>query len=166
MSEEKTEGPETYLVFLGFGIDSVNQSIFIPKDKVEGLQSQILEIQGKSKITLRQLQSLAGSLAYISKVLPVGRAFSCRLHGLIYGVCKPHQFVRITREIHSDLQMWLTFLHEFNGTTKFPELEREFNSDCQFYSDSSGAMGCGVVFGTSWSYLCCLWSGIWILRKI
>ena len=105
MSEEKTEGPETYLVFLGFGIDSVNQSIFIPKDKVEGLQSQILEIQGKSKITLRQLQSLAGSLAYISKVLPVGRAFSCRLHGLIYGVCKPHQFVRITREIHSDLQM-------------------------------------------------------------
>ena len=55
--------------------------------------------------------------------------------------------------------MWLTFLHEFNGTTKFPELEWESDSDFQFYSDSSGAMGCGVVFGTSWSYLC--WSLEW-----
>ena len=50
--------------------------------------------------------------------------------------------------------MWLTFLHEFNGTTKFPDLEWESDSDFKFYSDSSGAMGCGVVFGTSWSYLC------------
>ena len=47
LSEEKTEGPETYIVFLGLSIDTVNQSIFIPRDKVEGLQSQILEIQGK-----------------------------------------------------------------------------------------------------------------------
>ena len=70
------------------------------------------------------------------------------------GVSKPHHFVRITREIHSDLQMWLTFLHEFNGTIKFPELEWESDSDFKFYSDSSGAMGCGVVFGTSWSCLC------------
>ena len=57
LSEEKTEGPEIYIVFLGLGNDTVNQSIFIPRDKVEDLQSQILEIQGKSKITLRQLQS-------------------------------------------------------------------------------------------------------------
>ena len=72
MSEEKTEGPETYIVFLVLGIDTVNQSIFIPRDKVECLQSQIPEIQGKSKITLRQLQSLAGSLAFITKALPAG----------------------------------------------------------------------------------------------
>ena len=67
------------------------------------------------------------------------------------GVSKPRHFVRITRKIHSDLQMWLTFLHEFNGTKK---LEWESDSDFKFYSDSSGANGCGVVFGTSWSYLC------------
>ena len=60
-------------------------------------KSQILEIQGKSCIMLGQLQSLAGSFAFITKALPAGRAFSCRLHWLMSSVSKPHHFIRITR---------------------------------------------------------------------
>lgn len=159
LSDEKTEGPTTYIVFLGLGLDSVSTSIFIPKEKVEALKKDILQIQGKSKVTLKQLQSLAGSLAFVTRALPAGRTFTCRIYGLMSGVSKPYHFVRLTREIHSDLQMWLKFLNEFNGTTKFPDLHWESDKNLHFYSDSSGSVGCGVIFGSSWSYLC--WPEEW-----
>lgn len=80
LSDEKTEGPTTYIVFLGLGLDSVSTSIFIPKEKVEALKKDILQIQGKSKVTLKQLQSLAGSLAFVTRALPAGRTFTCRIY--------------------------------------------------------------------------------------
>ncbi len=55
--------------------------------------------------------------------------------------------------------MWLKFLNEFNGTTKFPDLHWESDNNLHFYSDSSGSVGCGVIFGSSWSYLC--WPEEW-----
>lgn len=57
----------------------------------------------------------------------------------------------MSREIFSDIQMWLKFPH-LNGTTKFPDLHWE--SDKNFYPDSSGTVGGGVIFGTAWSFLC------------
>lgn len=103
LSHEKTEGPTTYIVFLGLGLDLVSSSIFIPKEKVEALKKDILQIQGKSKVTLKQLQSLAGSLAFVTRALPAGRTFTCRIYGLMSGVSKPYHFIRLTREIHCDL---------------------------------------------------------------
>lgn len=116
LSKEKTEGPSTCLSFLGLGID------FVPSDKVVELQEHIMELQDKKTITLKQLQSLAGSLSFITKALPAGRAFSCRLYGLMSGASKPHHLIRLSRGIKYDLQMWLTFLKELNGTTTFPSL--------------------------------------------
>lgn len=68
------------------------------------------------------------------------------------GFSKPYQFVRLTKKIHSDLQMWLKFLDEFKRTTKCPDLQRESDKNLHFYSDSS-------IFGSFWSYLC--WPGEW-----
>jgi hypothetical protein len=42
---------------------------------------------------------------------------------LMAGTCKPHHYVRLFQEIHDDLQMWLNFLGEFNGISKFPVLD-------------------------------------------
>ena len=52
LSKEKTEGPSTCLSFLGLGIDTVKQSIFVPSDKVVELQEHIMELQDKKTITL------------------------------------------------------------------------------------------------------------------
>lgn len=78
-TKRKKQGQSSCFSFLGLGKDTVNQSIFVPPDKVVELQEHIMEIQDKKKTTL---QSLAGSLAFITKVLPAGRSFSCRLYGL------------------------------------------------------------------------------------
>lgn len=84
---------------------------------------------------------------------------TCRIYELMSGVSKLYHFIRLTREIHSDPQIWLKFLNEFNGTTKFSDLHWESDKNVHFYSDSSGSVGCGVIFGSSWSYLC--WPEEW-----
>lgn len=152
LSKEKTEGPPTCLSFLGLGIDTVQQSIFVPSDRVVELQEHIMEVQDKKKITLKQLRSLAGFLAFITYALPAGRAFSCRLYGLMSGASKPNHLIRLPRGIQYDLQMWLTFLKEFNGTTTFPSLNWQSDQCFHFYSDSSASHGCGLIFKTAWAF--------------
>lgn len=156
---EKTEGPVTCLSFLGLGIDTISMTIFVPGDKVTELLGKIHVILESKKVTLREMQSLAGSLAFVVKALPAGRAFCSRIYGSFVGVRKPHHFVRITKGIKLDLLMWVQFLSEFNGRTQFPNLVWQEDEALHFYSDSSGSQGCGVVFGKHW---CCVqWPHSW-----
>lgn len=56
LSEEKTEGPSTYITFLGLCINTINQTIFIPKDKVDTLKSMIHNVYTRRKVTLKVMQ--------------------------------------------------------------------------------------------------------------
>ena len=80
IAHEKTEGPTTKLSYLGLLIDTEKMLIQIPEDKVLELKSKIKWVLGRKKITLRDLQSLCGSLAFCAKALPAGRAFSRRIY--------------------------------------------------------------------------------------
>ena len=42
ISQDKTEGPSTKLTFLGLGIDTDTQTIYVPADKVQNLQTLLL----------------------------------------------------------------------------------------------------------------------------
>ena len=159
LSREKTEGPTTCLSFLGLGINTATQTIFIPEDKIFALSHAIKQLIGRKKATLKELQSLLGSLAFVVKALPAGRAFCRRVYATIAGLNKPHHIVRISKEIKYDLEMWLTFLGRFNGTTPFPSAHWEENETLQFFSDSSGAHGGGVIFGKVWAYI--FWPESW-----
>lgn len=75
ISHEKSEGPTTSITFLGLGIETACQSIFVLPDKVKALQVMLSSIISKNKITLKQMQSLAGSLAFITKTIPAGEPF-------------------------------------------------------------------------------------------
>lgn len=67
--------------------------------------------------------------------------------------------MRVSEEIWLDLEMWVQFLSQFNGTTQFPCLVWQEGDALQFYSGSSGSHSCGVVFGKHWS--CSSWSVTW-----
>jgi hypothetical protein len=105
------------------------------------------------------LQSLAGSLAFVVKALPAGRAFCGRIYGALAGGKKPFHMIRITNEIREDLKMWMEFLSNFNGLTSFPSLSWQDSDTLEFYTDSSGSRGCGVIFGNQWSSLA--WPSHW-----
>ena len=167
LAVEKTEGPTTRICFLGLGIDTITQTIFIPEDKRRELLLKIQNVLSCKKVTLKQLQSLVGALAFVVKALPAGRAFSRRIYGAMEGVKKSFHFIRITSEIRMDLQMWVQFLLNFNGTTPFPLQHWHDSEFLEFFTDSSGAYGCGVVFGNHWS--CLSWPTYWssdIIRDI
>jgi hypothetical protein len=54
---------------------------------------------------LKQLQSLCGSLAFGTRALPAGRAFSRCLYLDTTKAKKPHHLIRVTKEMYEDLLM-------------------------------------------------------------
>ena len=80
IAQEKTEGPTTKLHYLGFLIDTEKMLITILDEIFLELKSKIKFVLGRKKVTLRDLQSLCGSLVFCSKALPAGRAFSRRIY--------------------------------------------------------------------------------------
>jgi len=59
----------------------------------------------KRKVTLKEIQSLTGSLAFCTRCLYVS----------FKNASKPHRFIRLTKGIREDLKMWQLFLQKFNG---------------------------------------------------
>jgi hypothetical protein len=96
VAQVKTEGPTTKLHYLGFLINTEKMLIKIPDEHFLELKSKIKFVLGRNKVTLRGLQSLCGSLAFCSKALPAGRAFSRRIYLATSNAKKPHHYIRVT----------------------------------------------------------------------
>ena len=70
VSLKKTFWGTTKLVFLGLLIDTINQCVCVPIDKVSKAVSLIESVIGKKsrKITLHQLQKICGFLNFLEDV--------------------------------------------------------------------------------------------------
>ena len=78
---EKTTSPSQSIIFLGLEIDSVEQQVSVPAGKVQALCTLVQTTLRKTKVTLRQIQSLIGSLNFVCRANAPGRAFTRRLNG-------------------------------------------------------------------------------------
>ena len=113
VSLEKTFWATCKLTFLGLLIDTINQCVCVPIDKVKKavmLIESVLQKRSK-KVTLNQLQKVCGFLNFLGRCIIPGRAFTRRLY--MYTAndkLKPHHHIRVNAEMRSDLTMWLTFL--------------------------------------------------------
>ena len=121
----KMEGPTTCLVFLGLQIDTVNQTISIPKLKCQQAVELIMEALNvdQGRVTVKFLQHICGKLQFVVKGLPAGQAFLHRLYDmqkLALPVSKrytfyepnPQHHLKLSQGTCKDLNMWLTFLLE------------------------------------------------------
>ena len=160
IAHEKTEGPTTKMEYLGLTIDTVKMCIQIPETKVNELLKHINTVAFSKKVTLKQLQSLCGSLAFCTRALPAGRAFSRSLYMATSKATKPHHFIRITKTMFDDLMVWKHFLENFNGVSYILDKNWVSNLDLHLFTDSAGIgdslssknNGCGVFFMGSWCY--------------
>ena len=91
--------------------------IQIPDNKVQELLKQINLIAFSKKVTLKQLQSLCGILAFCSRALPAGRSFSRTLYMATAKASKPYHYIRVSRKMFDDLMVWKLFLENFNGVS-------------------------------------------------
>ncbi|XP_062585901.1 uncharacterized protein LOC134247580 [Saccostrea cucullata] len=138
LAEVKREGPKSVLIFLGIEIDTDKMVIRIPEEKIINLEKSVLDMLPK-KVTLRELQSLAGSLNFCAKAIPSARAFNRRFCDAMCGINYPSHFIRVTKEMKSDLLVWLDSIHcRFNGSLNFMTVNWLSNDQLHLYTDSAG----------------------------
>lgn len=153
IAADKTEGPTTNITYLGLGIDTVSQTLFIPHDKVTSLNDQLRDLCNRKKITLQQLQSLCGLLAFCGRALPAARAFIRRFYGAMSSAYRPHHMIRVTSGMRQDALILLKFIHSFNGTCPFPDQSWSLDTDLELFTDSAKLTGGGVYFHGEWAYI-------------
>ena len=149
VAHEKTVGPDQTLVFLGIEIDASKMELRLPEDKILKCQNLLESNRIKRKMTLRELQSLIGSLSFACIAVPPGRAFLRRLIHLTRGIKKQHHFVTLNAEARADMSCWLEFLSHFNGRNMFLEDVWLSNTAIEMYTDSA-PFGYGAIFGSRW----------------
>ena len=151
MAPEKTIGPSSTISFAGIELDSVLMEAWLPPDKLVKCQDLISGFLRRRKVALREIQSLTGLLNFACTVVP-GRAFLRRLTDLPIGIRHPHFLIRLTREVKEDLKVWHQFLSGFNGRSFFLSVDWANSHHLKLYTDASGAIGFGAVFGRHWCY--------------
>jgi len=152
IAPEKTVGPSNVLSFAGIELDTIEMEARLPPDKISKCIWLISEFMHKKKVTLKEIQSLLGFLNFACSIVKPGRAFLRRLIDLTIGVRSPHHLIRLNKSVKADLQLWLSFLSQYNGRTFFVD-EHWLNSDkLNLFTDASGALGFGAICNTHWCY--------------
>ena len=154
---DKTFWGSTYLVFLGFLIDTVNERVSIPVEKIEKALNLISIVLNNpsGKITLLQLQKICGFLNFIGRCIIPGRAFTRRLyHYTANDKLKPHHHIKVNEEMREDLRIWHKFLqHPSAFSRPFADFTIELlATELNFYTDASGGIGLGGICQRDWMY--------------
>ena len=163
-NRKKTFGPLTTLSFAGIELDSVLMEARLPLVKLNRCSTLLLEFLRRKKATLREVQSLTGLLNFACSVIVPGRAFLRRLIDLTVGIQCPHHLIRLSKDVKEDLKVWQSFLANFNGRSFFLEETWYSSTKLDLYTDASGALGFGAIFGSKWCFG--KWPASWSYRNI
>ena len=102
ISKKKLEPPTTALNCLGIMIDTKTFTISIPPAKLKEIIDMCSQWTNKKYCSKRQLQSLLGSLLYISKCVKASRFYLNRLLNVLRSI-EDKQTVPVTREAQRDI---------------------------------------------------------------
>ena len=149
LAEDKIEGPDTSLIYLGIIINSLLMTIEVPKEKLSEATAKLYDWNTRRTCTKRQLKSLIGKLGHICKVVRPGRMFSRRLIDLSTTVKFMHHHITLNSEARADIQWWINFLPQWTATSFIPPTRAIRSTDLQLYTDASD-LGYGAIFGNSW----------------
>ena len=163
---DKTFWATTVLTFLGLLIDTENQIISIPVEKINKASDTLNGILSRKskKLKRKELERICGTFNFFGKCIVPGRAFTRRLYS--YGSSlKPHHHIYINRELRQDLMVWKLFLeHPSIFARPFSHLVSKA-VDVNFYTDASRnpALGCGGICDGAWFYT--KWDSKFIRQK-
>ena len=150
--EKTSQDSTTSLTFYGAHLDTQTMQVSLPQDKLASYTQLITETLGRNSVTVKELQSLIGKLQFATCAVTGGRLFLRRLHDLLTQLprkYKPYWHIRITQSARKDLQMWHTFLINFNGITIIQQPSVAESNALNLYTDASD-YGYGGCYGSSW----------------
>lgn len=132
-SPAKACPPSTAMVFLGILCDSERMTLEVPPDKISDILALLDTWLSKTHTTLKETQSLAGKLSWMSALVISGRLFLTRIFEFMRGM-HSHIPVEVNDDIRKDIMWWRTFLSDFNGVSMM-SIEEWSNPDEVFSTD-------------------------------
>ena len=118
ISAKKLHPPDTQVVCLGILFDTVNRTISILPEKLQEIIQTCKVWSNKRSCKKNQLQSLLGSLLYITKCVRHARYFLNHMLQVLRDHADSSR-VLLDTKFHKDLNWFSTFLTSFNGVTMY-----------------------------------------------
>ena len=146
----KTFPPSTSLEFMGVLLDSNKMEARLPLDKLTRTKEALHKWSHKKSATLKDLQSLIGTLQFACRVVVPGRAFLQRIISLTKGISNSRWHIKLNTEFRKDVSMWLSFLEHWNGVSFFLGDTVLSSPDLQLFTDASGSLGYGGYLNGQW----------------
>ena len=140
-SAAKASPPSTKMLFLGIQLDSIKQTMEIDAERLKNIKAEIACWMGKKYPTLKQVQSIIGSLSFCASCIPKGRLFFSRIL-FFMKTFKSKCFHKIPVGVRKDLNWWNVFAQNFNGIAAIPSLNCE-QPDSVFSTDTCLTRGGG-----------------------
>ena len=145
LKAEKIEGPAEVITFLGITLDTMKQEIRLPPQKITQLKQLLSSWRHRKRGKKRELLSLIGKLSHACKVVVAGRLFLRRMIDLSTRVPRLNYWISLDDGFRSDVVWWITFLELWNGCSFMDVHQGTREPSVTFYTDASGAWGCGAV---------------------
>ena len=167
LSMEKTEWADSKMTFLGILLDGENHLLCVPEDKRQKALTLLKWTIDRKKLTVKQLQSLTGTLNFLCKAILPGRTFVRRMYAKLEGTAekglKFFHHISLDAEFISDCRMWEFFLMTPGHRVlcrPFLDINGPFTycTQIQFYTDASASKkkgGSGCFFSGNWNF------GVW-----
>jgi len=114
ISLEKLEGPTTVIPFLGIQIDTCSMTVSLDPTRLLYVQSLLFDWMKMEKASIKELQSLTGTLSFCCKVIRAGRIFLRRLINFTTHLLHRHKAQShvtphpIADSVKKDIHWWLT----------------------------------------------------------
>ena len=145
VNELKCISPADVVTWLGFVLDVEQGTISAAPGKVKRARQELHAVVTRRSLTLQQLQSTAGLLAHLTRVVLPGRPFLRTFFRTIAraqarGARRSHH-VRVTPGLRHAASRWMFFLRVYNGTTMMERLEQ--SPDVSVYTDAATGFGLG-----------------------
>lgn len=119
LANDKTKFPLQVMDFVGITLDIPKQEARLPEDKLVKCKELLEKILERKRCTLKEMQSLIGVLNFACSVVQPVRAFLPRMVNLTMHICNAQTYLFLTTDAREDMNMWLSFLSNFNGKCIF-----------------------------------------------
>jgi hypothetical protein len=151
ISTKKTVRASRAMVFLGLGIDSGIQHLYIPVEKAAKTLAHLEGFLATQKPRVLLWQQVLGKLCHLAQVVAAGKPFLSSVYGSLKGFLSQDQHRRrnISREARGDLEVWVKFLKGLTPEKSFRILDVVLE-DFAISTDASSTVGFGCVFQASW----------------
>ena len=167
IAEEKTEFAVWKVKFLGIILNGKERQFEIPDDKRVRTINMLKHFLDRKKVTVLEIQRLAGLLNFLNKAIVQGRAFQRRMYSKYSNISdgivkekqmKPYYHINLDGEFKADCKVWLNFLDkdvQLAVNRPFLDVSPVLQADLlDFYSDASRAefLGLGCYYDNRWIY--------------